>query len=481
MLRRMDAVAAVRELAERAKDAGGRVLVVGGAVRDRLFGLSPTDFDVEVYDLPPEAVRSLAEKLGPARDVGKGFGVLEIHLGEETLHCSIPRRESKVAPGHRGFAVDTDPTMSPEDAARRRDFTINAIAEDPLTGEVLDPFDGRGDLDRRVLRVVDPAHFGEDPLRVLRAAVFAAQFDLTVDPASDAFIRGTVPSLRQLPKERISEEWRKLLLRPARPSLGVRLLMEWGVLALLHPDFSRLPETPQEPKWHPEGNVWIHTLMTVDEAAHIVRSQNPEFTTHNAWCLMLAALCHDLGKGTTTKVVNGVWRSIGHDAVGVEPTRQFLKSIAADHHTVEVVVRLVREHLMPLRFFNLAARGTPASDGDVRGLARRLHPATIFLLTLLADADHRGRGPFPDGRAPAYDAGAQLRERADRLGVLHGLPVPVLRGADLVQFGLPPGPAFGDILRRADELRDERGWEREEILSRLQGAVLANDALARLQ
>lgn len=508
MLRPMDAVAAVRELAERAKAAGGRALVVGGAVRDRLLGLSPTDFDVEMYGLDPERVRMLVEEIGVTHDVGRAFGVLELRFGGERLHVSIPRRESKVAPGHRGFAVDTDPSLTPEDAARRRDFTINAIAEDPLTGEVVDPFDGRGDLARRVLRVVDANHFGEDPLRVLRAAVFVAQFELAVDAESDAVIRHSVPSVRQLPHERIGEEWRKLLLRPIRPSRGLKLLMDWGVLDVLHSDFVRLPKTPQEPKWHPEGDVWTHTLMTVDEAAHIIRDSDVrgggEITARPAsarsgwevrWSVMLTALCHDLGKATTTVVERGVLHSRGHDAAGIEPTRRFLKSIAADRRTREVVVRLVREHLLPLRFFNLAARGMSLSDGEVRSLARRLHPATIFLLTLVADADQFGRGPFvltPEvsnvltsevrtAKPPAADAGAQLRTRAAALGVLDGPPLPVLRGTDLLAAGCTPGPQFGVILRRAQELHDEHGLAREELLHRLRGARTAEEILGRLE
>lgn len=492
MLRPMDAVAVVRKLAERAKAAGGRALLVGGAVRDRALGLTPTDFDVEVFGLSPERVRLLAEQLGTPRDVGKRFGVLEVRLapletplltGSVTIHISIPRRESKIAPGHRGFAVDTDPMLSPEEAARRRDFTINAIAEDPLTGEAIDPFDGRGDLAHRVLRVVDQGRFGEDPLRVLRAAVFVAQFELTVDENSDGVLRQTVPSLRQLPKERIGEEWRKLLLRSARPSLGLRLLMDWGVLALLHPDFVRLPKTLQEPKWHPEGDVWTHTLMTVDEAARTTHGHGAGHglsSDGERWCAMLAALCHDLGKATTTQCINGVWRSIGHDAAGVEPTRRFLAAVAADSRTRAVVVRLVREHLQPLAFFNAAGRGRPATDGVIRKLARRLHPATIALLTLVADADHAGRGPFSSGYAPAAAAGERLRERAVALGVLDGPPPPVLRGTDLVAVGLAPGPQFGAILRRVQALHDEHGISREELLHRLRGVRTVAEALARL-
>lgn len=477
----------VQELAERIRQAGGRALVVGGAVRDRLRGRAPTDVDVEVYGLAPEVVARIAGELGEVREVGKAFGVLLLRAGGEEVHVSLPRRESKVAPGHRGFTVGVDPALTPEEAAHRRDFTLNAVAEDPLTKEIIDPVNGREDLQQRILRVVDPEHFGDDPLRVLRGAVFTAQFSLTVDPLTEEVLRRTAPSLRQLPKERVGEEWRKLLLRPERPSRGLALLTSSGALDVLHPEFGKLAQTPQNPKWHPEGDVWTHTLLAVDEAARVVREQGggereQGYTEDERWWVMLAILCHDLGKATTTGWLRGAWRSPGHDAASVEPTRAFLRAIAVDHRTTEVVVRLVREHLQPLRFVKVERRGEPVPDGEVFKLARRAWPATIALLSLVAAADHRGRGPFPGGvPPPGADAGPRLRERAERLGVLAGPPAPVLRGADLLALGLSPSPAFGEILRRAEALREERGATRGELLDRLRGVTSAADALACLQ
>lgn len=485
----MAEVGIMRRLAERVRAAGGRALLIGGAVRDRLLGRSTTDFDVEVYGLSADRVAAIAREFGVARDVGKAFGVLEVRAGEETIHLSLPRRESKVAPGHRGFAIDADPTMTPEEAARRRDFTINAIAEDPLTGEVIDPFQGQEDLKRRVLRIVDAQHFREDPLRVLRGAVFAAHFALDVDPASDHAIREVVPSLRELPKERIGEEWRKLLLRPRLPSRGLQLLMEWGVFGVLHPEFVPLPHTPQNPAWHPEGNVWVHTLMAVDEAASIIRAHDSELTTPDSFHVMLSVLCHDLGKAAMTRREGGVWVSRGHDIAALELTQNFLRSLAVSRQTETVVTSLVREHLLPLQVFNARAKGQPMSDGAIRRLARRVHPATIFLLTLVADGDHRGRGPFAASEVgeetsgvgnPALDAGAQLRERALALGVLFGPPAPIISGEDLIRLGLPPGPHFGEILKRAEELRDRADLSRDTILERLEGVTSAEEARERL-
>lgn len=466
----------LRNFAEAVRAAGGRALLIGGAVRDRLLQRTPTDFDVEVYGLSPEVVLKLAQALGSVHDVGKAFGILEVRFPESTIHISLPRRESKIAPGHRGFAVGVDPGMAPEDAARRRDFTMNAIAEDPLTGEILDVFQGRADLERGILRVVDTEHFGEDPLRVLRAAVFAAHFELAVDSDSEQVIRRAVPSLKQLHRERVGEEWRKLLQRPVQPSRGLKLLMDWGAIALLHPEFSTLPETAQNPKWHPEGDVWTHTLLAVDVAASLVREQR--LTTDDAWAVLLAALCHDLGKATATVERGGALRTPGHDAAGVEPTRKFLKAIAASKKTVEVVVRLVREHLKPLHFSRAEARGQRVNDGRFAALARRLHPATLFSLSLVAEADHRGRGVSPETSTP--ELVSAFRSRAEALDILQRPPKPVLTGADLRSLGIPPGPIYGNILRRAEQLREKHDISRAELLKALLGATESTDALAAL-
>lgn len=467
----------VRHFAESVRDAGGHALLIGGAVRDRLLQRTPTDFDLEVYGLASDVVARLAEDIGPARDVGKAFGVLEVRLPDLTMHVSLPRRESKVAPGHRGFSVGVDPTMTPEDAARRRDFTMNAIAEDPLTGDILDPFQGRADLEKGLLRVVDGEHFGEDPLRVLRAAVFGAQFELAIDPDSVQVIRATVPALNDLHRERVGEEWRKLLTRPMQPSRGLTLLMDWGVFAVLHPEFQALSSTQQNPEWHPEGDVWTHTLLAVDVAAQLVREQQLDADTQ--WIVLLATLCHDLGKATTTKERDGVLRSRGHDAAGIEPTRAFLKAIAAGKQTVERVVRLVREHLQPLHFSKEEQRGQPVSDGQFFALARRLHPATLFLLALVAEADHRGRGVSPETDTPPLVA--EFRSRAETLGVLHALPEPILTGADLAALNIPSGPVYGDILRHAQKLQEERNLSRDDLLARLQGATSAKEVLKKLK
>jgi tRNA nucleotidyltransferase (CCA-adding enzyme) len=255
----------VIELAKSVKAARGRAMLVGGCVRDELIGARSKDWDVEVYNLEPDTLRGLIDSLGPVSVVGEAFAVYK--LGDD-LDVSIPRRDRKTTGGHRGFVVEGDPSMSFEEACRRRDFTINAILQDPLTGEIVDPFDGRGDIERRLIRLVSRQSFAEDSLRVLRAAQFAARLEFDIDPETARACREI--DVTDLPKERIWGEIEKLLLRSKRPSIGLRWLYDLGVARQLFPELQSLIGVPQEPEWHPEGDVDIHTLMVADEARKLI-------------------------------------------------------------------------------------------------------------------------------------------------------------------------------------------------------------------
>ena len=205
-------------LARALRDAGGRALVVGGSVRDARLGTPGKDLDVEVHGLPLDTLRNVLRRFGRVDEVGRSFGVLKLRLGGEELDVSVPRRDSKVAGGHKGIRAEADPFLGVVEAARRRDLTINAMAEDPLTGELVDPFGGAHDLAAGVLRAVDPQTFGEDPLRALRVVQFAGRFDFRVAPDLGALCRDM--PLGELPPERIAGEIEKLFLRAPRPSAG---------------------------------------------------------------------------------------------------------------------------------------------------------------------------------------------------------------------------------------------------------------------
>jgi tRNA nucleotidyltransferase (CCA-adding enzyme) len=310
----MAALTHATEIARAVREAGGRALVVGGWVRDQLLGLQPgSNIDLEVFGLPGDRVRHLLETFGRVEAVGESFRVYKV--GD--IDVSLPRRDSKAGRGHRGFVVAGDPDMSIEDAARRRDFTVNAISWDPLTGEYFDPFDGRGDLRRRTLRMVDPATFPDDSLRVLRAVQFAARFELDLEAATRQLCRGI--ALDDLPSERIWGELEKLLFAP-RPSIGFALAMDLGVIEKLFPELHALANCPQEPEWHPEGDVWVHTLQVIDRA----RTRIEGLPRSQQITVMLGAVCHDLGKPPTTAFIDGRIRSMDHEEQGVRPAAALL-------------------------------------------------------------------------------------------------------------------------------------------------------------
>lgn len=421
-------------IAQAVAGAGGRALVVGGWVRDRLLGRDAKDLDLEVYGLTAERLKALLERFGPVNTVGESFTVYKVG----PLDIALPRRESKVARGHRGFEVTGDPFLSFEEASRRRDFTVNAIAYDPLTGEYLDAHGGLADLARRVLRATDPATFGDDSLRVLRAIQFAARLDFTLDEATQALCR-RIP-LDDLAPERIWGELEKLLLEAPRPSVGLALALDLGVVDRLFPELQALVGCPQEPDWHPEGDVWTHTLLVVDEARRLI----DDLPRPQQVALMLGALCHDFGKPATTTLVDGRIRSMNHEEAGVQPTLEFLDRLKL--YTVDGfdlrkhVVGLVAHHLKPLMWYRSP---TPVGDGAFRRLAQKVD---LDLLARLAKADCRGRASEFDCTAMDW-----FLERARALGVVHAPPPPLIKGRHLIALGLEPGPLVGRILKEIYE------------------------------
>ncbi len=473
--------AEIRRLAETVRTRGGRALLVGGLVRDEALGHASKDYDLEVHGLAVREVAEAAGAIGEVKEVGRSFGVFKLRVGDRDVDVSLPRRDSKIGRGHRGFSIDVDPTMTPTEAARRRDFTINAMMKDVLTGELIDPFHGQDDLQHRRLRLVDPQTFCDDPLRVLRAVQFVGRFGLTVEPKTLETLREMVPSLAELPKERLYDEWVKLFARAEQPALGLQAAKDIGLFARYFPTIERLATTPQEPAFHPEGDVWTHTKLVIDQARRLTVDQpEPERLV-----IALAAFTHDLGKVSTTETVDGRIRSRDHERAGADPTRDFLERAGFPEGIIRKVIPLVTEHLKPALLYNSELRGQWVSGGALRRLARRVYPATIEQLTLVATADHLGRGPFPqsDGTTawPMSDpSSAWLLREATELRLHEGKPEPVLYGRDLVERGWPPGPIFGQAIRLAEGLA-EHGRSKGRILELIDAAGDPTAAIAALQ
>jgi tRNA nucleotidyltransferase (CCA-adding enzyme) len=432
----------VIKLAEIIKANGGRAMLVGGCVRDELMGIEPKDWDVEVYGVEPSRLREILDSFGRVDAVGEAFTVYKI--GRD-LDVALPRRERKVGRGHKGFVIEGDKDMSFAEATKRRDFTINAILQDALSGEIIDVCGGRKDIENKILRVVSRETFAEDSLRVLRGAQFAARFEFDIDAETIEICRRI--DLTDLPKERIWGEFEKILLQAEKPSIGLKRLYDLGVVEQLFPELKSLVGVPQQAEWHPEGDVDVHTLMVADEARKLI----DELPYAKKVAVMLGALCHDFGKPPTTRFFEGKWRSHGHDEAGVEPTLSFLDKLGIftlDGYDVrEQVVQLVRYHLKPGEFYK-----AQPGDGAFRRLARKVE---TDLLYRVAKADSLGRNPEWLPKEKWFKAEAQewFIEKARGLSIEKEAPKPILMGRHLIELGLKPSPKFKEILDAVYEMQ----------------------------
>jgi tRNA nucleotidyltransferase (CCA-adding enzyme) len=434
----------VHALAAAVRDAGGRALLVGGCVRDLLMGIEPKDWDLEVYGVEPAKLRALLDQFGPVSVVGEAFTVYKL---SPDLDVSLPRRERKSGRGHRAFVIEGDPSMTFEDAARRRDFTVNAILQDPLTGQIIDPFGGQEDIRNKTLRAVSVETFAEDSLRVLRAAQFAARFEFEVEPATVSLCRAI--DLSDLPAERIWGEMEKLLLRARRPNIGLKWLRELGPIKQLFPELDALIDVPQDKEWHPEGDVFVHTGLAIDCARQLI----DDLPYSKQVTVMLGTLCHDFGKPATTEFLEGRWRSRGHEEAGVAPAEKFLDRLnihtLAGYDVRGQVIALVRDHLKPGEFFK---KKDEVGDGAFRRLARKCE---LDLLYRVAKADSLGRNTEELPRDKWFTSEAQewFIQRAKELAVEQRPPEPILLGRHLLEMGLQPGPRVGEITKAIYEMQ----------------------------
>ncbi|MEK7675981.1 MAG: polynucleotide adenylyltransferase [Verrucomicrobiota bacterium] len=412
--------------------------LVGGCVRDSLMGIVPKDFDIEVFGVTYEQLAQGLSRWGRTDLVGRSFGVVKLATPDGfSFDFTIPRRDSKIAPGHKGFAVTFTPDITPSEAAARRDFTINSLMYDPRQEQVLDFFGGRSDLTRRILRHTSEA-FAEDPLRVLRGMQFASRFHLRPAPETIELCRRMKPGYPELAPERVREEWFKWAAQSAVPSVGLQFLAatEW----IDHfPELRALRGTPQDSEWHPEGDVFIHTCHCCDALARLPGWQKADEESRIVW--MLAVLAHDFAKPQTTcaTIKEGRWRIVspGHEEAGGPLAESFLDRINAPQAVRERVVPLVSNHMAHLQTI---------TDRSVRRLAKRLEPENIDGLCLVMTADSMGRPPHPPVVPESVLA---LQAKAAELQVQSSAPKPILMGRHLIELGLKPGREFGFILDRA--------------------------------
>ena len=437
-------LAMARQVAEKVRAAGGETYFVGGFVRDRLMGRPCKDVDIEVHGITPQALRTLLNGLGECTAMGASFGVLG--LKHYQLDIAMPRRETATGRGHRDFDIDVDPFIGTRQAAIRRDFTINALMENVLTGEIVDHFGGQADLRDGVLRRVNDRSFGEDPLRVLRAAQFAARFGFRVEPETAALCAGM--DLSALARERVAEELKKALLKAERPSVFFECLAGMNQLRDWFPEVAALRGVPQDPFWHPEGDVWNHTMQTLDAAAGLrPQAQEP-------LVFLLAALCHDLGKPACTEVIDGRVRSLRHEVLGTAVARQLLERLTGETKLIRKVENLVLLHMRP----NQLAADQAGDKAWMKLLDQALCPEDLLLL---AEADRLGQLRTGEACAPLRQRGAEMLALYRRR-----MAAPAVTGGDLQAAGFAPGPEMGKALAYAHRLQ-LAGVCREHALSQV--------------
>ena len=435
------------QLSQILMDIGARPIVVGGYVRDHFFNIQSKDIDIEVYGISSlDVLKSSLETFTPVHEVGKSFGVLKIRLDDNDIDISLPRTEIKTAKGHKGFHVQTNGHLDFNTASRRRDFTMNAIGYDIKTDFFIDPHGGKEDIKNGIIRHVDDESFIEDPLRVLRAVQFAARFNFKLHTNTlklcQTMVKGNM--LSELPKERIFEEYKKLLLKAPKPSVGFEVLNKMNAL---FPELKALQGVAQDKTKHPEGDVWIHTMMSLDAMAGL--------KTHDSKkdiILMLAVLCHDLGKAKPSTPVDKNAAAAEHQNI-LQPTRSLLGRLTDQKSLIDAVISLVQEHPMPSRLYKQNAQ-----DGEIRRLSTRVN---IEELVTLAKADNFGR-TTQDAREKKYPAGEWLLKKATELNILNKGPEPILLGRHLIACGLKAGKMFKDILELAYEAQLEGKFSTEK-------------------
>ena len=447
----------IRELIQKLNKQGHRALIVGGAVRDALLGIAPKDIDIEVYNISYNDLMQFLSHFGKVNLVGKKFGVIKFHPtgSEMDYDFSIPRKENKVGIGHTEFEIIFDKDMSPKDAALRRDFTINSLGYDPIENKIYDYFGGQEDIKQGIIRHTSNA-FKEDFLRILRAMQFSSRFGFTVHPDTVKEIREMLKTneFEELSKERIFEEWMKFAEKGVRHDLIFQFLRD-TTLIYKYPELKLLKETPQDEIYHPEGDVEIHTSMTLTEMDKIIEREN--ISGKEKAILVLSILFHDVAKSKTTASIfkkdsSGVERMVitshGHEAMGGEMVKEILPRMGFHEELITPISNLVANHLA-----GVSIKMIPSRSGQlkaVKKLSRRLYPATIKQLLYVMEADSKGRG----GNQHVVMGRSILEELSEELDLQTKAYQPILMGRHLIEAGLKPSPQFKEILDKSFEAQE---------------------------
>ena len=417
-------------IARGAEGLGGCAYFVGGYVRDMIKGDEGKDIDIEVHGLTPDQLKGLLDSLGQRLDMGESFGIFG--LKGYSIDIAVPRKESCRGKGHRDFDVFVDPHIGTLGAAKRRDFTVNAMMQNILTGEIIDHFGGREDLEKGIIRHVNDSSFAEDPLRVLRGAQFASRFNFEIAEETKALCRSM--DISTLPRERIMGETQKALLKAEKPSIFFEKMREMGQLSVWFPELEALIGVEQNPKYHSEGDVWVHTMMVLDQAAGLKRySSNPPG-------FMLSAVAHDMGKAVATELIDGVIHAYGHEVKGLPLVKTFMERLTSESALIKYVLNMAELHMKP----NVIAAVNASVKSSNKMLDSAIDPEGLICLAI---ADGLGKtSPLEYVSYNDYfrERVAIYREYMSR---------PYVMGQDLIKAGLKPSKDFSDYLEYAHKLR----------------------------
>ncbi|MAD42772.1 MAG: polynucleotide adenylyltransferase [Arcobacter sp.] len=442
---------------------GATPILVGGCVRDTILQIPCKDYDIEIFGINSlELIENSLQKFGSVKLVGKSFGVLTLKIDDFDFDFALARTEEKTGFGHGDFKISTNANLSYKQAAIRRDFTINSIGYDFSKEEFLDPFNGLEDLKNKKIRHINDDTFIEDPLRVYRGIQFASRFGFSLDEKTKELCKQMVlnDDLSHLAKERVYEEFKKLFLKSKKPSIGFELLKQLDVLNYF-PELKALINCEQEYEYHPEGDVWVHTLMTLDEMAKIIKEENIQ-DEYRILYLYYSILCHDLGKPLCTEIINGKITSYKHESLGVEPTISFLSKLTNENKFIEKVIPLVKNHLAPFQLFK--------DSSSLKAVKRLSLKCNIEDLCLVCLADCKGRNI--SNKEICDKAVLWLLEKARELNISEDGLKAFVQGRDLITLGMKPSREFKEILAFAMDLQIDENLNKEEILQKIKERYL---------
>jgi tRNA nucleotidyltransferase (CCA-adding enzyme) len=440
-----DEIGVAEKIAKEVSLLGGDVYYVGGYVRDQWLGVDNKDIDIEVFGIKPEALMIICKKYGIVDEVGASFGILKIHGYD--LDISMPRSEQKTGEGHKEFVVSVNPFLSAEDAARRRDFTINSIMKNVLTGEYSDPYHGLHDLKHNLLRHIDDNTFIEDPLRVFRAAQFAARFHLKINERTLLLCKSIDTS--SLSAERIFEETNKALLKSNKPSIYFNTLREMKQLDSFFPILKDLIGVKQNQTWHPEGDVWNHTMVVIDKATNYRKDSSYPLG------FMYAALFHDIGKFfTTTSDLDGNIHAYNHEIVGADHLAAALSKLT-NHKRLETYAKnMVQQHMKPHTLYKHSS-----IKSTNRFFDNCISPKDSIMLSVADTINEKELLRF------------ELGWWDERLKIYEEIKAkPEVTGQDLIDLGYVPGPVFKDILTTCHNIH-LAGISKDDILRQIPSII----------